>query len=162
MQKNPTVVSQRFDSFFVYSSGFTLIELMVTVIIIGVLSAIAYGSYNQHVIKANRSAAESLLLSIANKEEQYILDSRLYFCTTGGGCTNVLTGSALPYTVPSNISSNYTISISATDTAPSYTITATPIAGTSQATNDTSCGTLTYDSTQKKGYSGTGSVSSCW
>jgi type IV pilus assembly protein PilE len=142
-----------------------MVELMSVVAIIGILGAIAYPSYIQHVVKSKRSAAESVMYDIANKEEQYLLDARAYFCTTGGGCANALSGSSLPYTIPTNVSDNYTITVAATDTAatstaPTYTIKATPIGA--QLLKDTACGTLTLDQTNTKQISGTSSVSGCW
>jgi type IV pilus assembly protein PilE len=58
--------------------GFTLIELMVVVAIVGILSAVAYPSYLQQVRKSARAAAQSFMLTIVSKEEQYILDARDY------------------------------------------------------------------------------------
>ncbi|MDB5821688.1 MAG: putative type 4 fimbrial biosis transrane protein [Herminiimonas sp.] len=145
-------------------SGFTLVELMVTVAIIGILAAIGYPSYTRYIVKANRSAAESYMLGVASQEERFILDARTYFCTVAGGCTNVLTATT-GFTVPTEVSKNYSVSVAAPDTtttAPTYTITATPVGG--QLSRDTECKNLTLDQTGAKGINGGTSsiVSSCW
>lgn len=130
-------------------SGFTLIELMIVVIIAGILAAIAYPSYSQYVTKSKRSAAESFMLTVANKQEQYMLDARSYATTL----------SALGLTTPTDVAANYSIALSGV-TSTTYTITATP-SGTQQA-NDTKCANLTLNQTGAKGISGTGSVAACW
>jgi type IV pilus assembly protein PilE len=138
-------------------SGFTLVELMVTVAIIGVLAAIGYPSYTRYIVKANRSAAQSFMLTVASQEERFLLDARTYFCSVASGCTNVLSASTTPdFTVPATVSRNYTVSVAAPDTtttAPTYTITATPIGGQ-----------LSRDQNGTKGINGGTStnVSSCW
>ena len=134
--------------------GFTLIELMVTVAIVAILAAIAYPSYTQYVVRAKRSAAQSFILSLANKQEQYILDLRQYATTLA----------PLGYAgTPADISNNYTVTIAATNIAgapPTYVITAQAIG--SQSSRDGRCGNLTIDQTGTKGISGTGTVASCW
>lgn len=100
------------------SRGFTLIEVMIVVAIIGVLAAIAYPSYLQYVRRAARSAAQSFMLTIAAKEEQYMLDARSYTTTIGS------TGLAL--TAPPETTGRYTFSVSvAAGPPPTYIITAT-------------------------------------
>lgn len=140
--------------------GFTLIELMVTVAIIGILAAVAYPSYTQYIVRANRSAAQSFMFSVNNKQEQYMLDARSY----AGGSTAL---TDLGMTVPADVSSRYTISVTCTMPtavgnctalagAPTYLITGTPI-GT-QLANDTKCAALTLSNLGAK----TPTASGCW
>lgn len=99
--------------------GFTLIELMVTVAIIGILTAIAYPSYTQYMIRANRAAAQAEMMDIANRQQQFLLTNRSYADNT----TLELSG----YTLPSDVSSKYSYAIVVgAGTVPSYTLTFTP------------------------------------
>lgn len=109
---------------FYKASGFTLIEAIVTVAIIAILSAIAYPSYRNHAIHTNRSDVQQFMLDLANREEQYLLDTRQY-----GDL------SALNASLPARTAQYYTIAIAVDNdaTPPSYTITAEPVADTMQA-----------------------------
>lgn len=118
--------------------GFTLIELLIAVVIVGILGAIAFPSYQAHIIKGNRAAAQQFMLSIANKEEQYLLDSRSYTTTIGSG--------GLGLTTPTEVASLYTFTVDVTTTPLTYTVRATPVAGGRQASD----GTLTIDNTGAK------------
>lgn len=132
-------------------SGFTLIELMIVVAIATIIAAIAYPSYVQYTIRASRSAAQSFMLNVANKQEQYMLDARQY--------TDDL--SVLDLVPPEEVSSRYTVTIGGiAATPPAYTITATAIGN--QASKDTACGNLTLDQAGTKGESGTDTVAACW
>lgn len=126
-----------------HRSGFSLIELMVAVAIVGILAAIAYPSYTRYVTQGKRSAAQSFLYAVANKQEQYLLDNRAYTSTLAN-----LT------TTPADVSGNYTVAITVGTAPPSYTITAT--ATGAHATADAGCTPLTL--TQD----GTKSPAACW
>jgi len=113
------------------NNGFTLIELMITVAVIGILAAVAYPSYNDYLIRATRSAAQSFMLDVSNKEEQYLLDARIYTpVANNAGFTT------LGLTVPVEVSRFYSLSV-ASVTASTYTIQAAPIVGTRQAADGT-------------------------
>jgi type IV pilus assembly protein PilE len=119
--------------------GFTLIELMIVVAILGVLVAIAYPSYTNSLVKGNRAAAKSFLMEIAQKEQQYLLDNRSYF-----DATTVAEFTAVGISIPKEVSSFYQVSVDGVaGTPPRFTATATPKAGTRQAKD----GTLTIDNT---------------
>ena len=113
------------------NNGFTLIELMITVAVIGILAAVAYPSYNNYLIRATRSAAQSFMLDVSNKEEQYLLDARIY-----AAVANNAGFSTLGLTVPVEVSRFYNLSV-ASVTASTYSIQAAPIAGTRQASDGT-------------------------
>lgn len=60
------------------SSGFTLIELMITVVIVAILVSVALPSYQDYVRRGVRSAGQQVLADIAQRQEQYFLDARQY------------------------------------------------------------------------------------
>ncbi len=98
--------------------GFTLIEVMITIAIIGIISAIALPSYQSYVLKSRRAAAQAFLLQVALKEEEYFSSNRAYTTTISGA-------TGLGLTAPTETSGRYTYSV-CTTTACSA---ATPING---------------------------------
>jgi type IV pilus assembly protein PilE len=133
------------------TGGFTLIELMVVVVVLGILGAIAYPQYSQYVKRGHRSAAQQLMMKIASRQEQYMLDARAYTAAlTGAGSINF--GAAEEsYTCTATQCANafYTITVAlVAGPPPGYTITATPT-GT-QASDPTNFDVLTLDGTGTK------------
>lgn len=124
-------------------SGFTLIELMITVAVIGILAAIAMPSYQSYVRKAARSAAQSFMLDISNREQQYLLDQRTFSATVA----------ALGMTQPTETIGRYTFAIDITVPAgppPCFTVTGTPVVGSAQSVD----GVLTLDCKSNKARGG--------
>jgi type IV pilus assembly protein PilE len=117
-------------------AGFTLTELMIAVAVVGILAAIAYPSYRDHLRKGRRSAAESFMIAVAAREQQYLIDARRY--AAGAGALG-----ALNLAVPAEVAGFYAVTVEPVAPAgpPSYTIVATPIAGSAQVAD----GVLTLD-----------------
>lgn len=118
------------------ASGFTLVELMVTVAIVAILLGIAVPSYSLYMKRSRRGEAESALMDIAQREQTYLLDQRAY-------APDLAT---LNTSVSSDVTSYYTVAIATGATPPTFTVTVTPIAGTAQAGDYT----LTIDNTGAK------------
>ena len=146
--------------------GFTLIEVMVVVIIVAILASIGYPSYLDHLIRSKRAAAQGFMMSIANKEEQVMLDYRCYVSVAGNADFPKDPAGAPPglnLTVPPDVSDHYNIVVVGacpTNAPPTYTITATPTSPAQM--KDLKCNKLTLDQTGNKGITGTGSVQNCW
>ena len=130
-------------------NGFTLIEVMIAVVIIAVLAAIAYPSYNNHVTKTRRAAAAACLL-----ENQQLLE-RFY-------TTNLTYVGAAVVQCANGLDAHYQVGFDGAAAARSYTITATPQG--QQASRDTKCGTLSLTNVGGRAVSGTQSASpaQCW
>ena len=120
-------------------SGFTLIELMIAVAIIGLLSAIAYPSYTEHLITSKRGIAQAELISFSNAMEQYYIQHGSDY--RAGGIADAKPNVYSSY-VTVDGANLYNLSISAI-TESTYTLTAAPISGTSQASD----GNLTLTNT---------------
>lgn len=105
--------------------GFTLVELVVVVAIIGILVAIAVPSYQNHLRKARRAEAQTYLLDLANVQQQYLLDARTY-------APDPATLNKPP---PAGVSNFYNVAFVVPDPlvpAPSYLLTAIVRAGSPQ------------------------------
>lgn len=104
--------------------GFTLIEVMITMAIVAILASVAIPSYSRYVIKGNRAAAQQHLIDLAQREQQFLADARVYKDSVSG----------LNMQTPASVSKWYTIAIQVNEgPPPTFKITATPIAGSRQA-----------------------------
>ena len=123
-------------------AGFTLMELVVAIAIVGILAAIAIPSYNDQVVKTRRAAGASCLMEQAQFMERHFA-TRLQY-----------TDAALPDTgCEAELSGHYVIALSQTPDATTYGLAATPQGA--QAARDTRCGTLGINERGTKTVSGT-------
>jgi type IV pilus assembly protein PilE len=153
-------------------SGFTLIELMITVAIVAILAAIAYPSYIQHLRKGARAEGKTAMMRTAQLLERYYTANGGYPAAIGTAYGGTLAGltSITSAENPTAVTGKYDITMATADPNPppvppnpqtynSYTLTATPRA----PFQDPDCGILTLTSTGARGYSvATGTTQLCW
>ena len=120
--------------------GFSLIEVMIAVAIVGILVAIAVPSYQNHLRKGRRAEAQSFITQVAQRQQQYLLDARTY--ALGGGALV-----ELGMVAPTSVSDHYAVTVTpaAPTVPPSFTVTATPT-----STVQIPDGTLTLTNTGAK------------
>lgn len=112
--------------------GFTLLEVLVVVAIVGILAAIAYPSYQEYIIKTRRGDMQSEMLRIAQEAQRYQVSNRRF---NGMTLANLSSSGSYP-----SGTAYYTLAITTSATGNpaihnAWELIATPISGTSQ-TND--------------------------
>lgn len=117
--------------------GFTLIELMIVVAVIGILAAIALPSYQNYIQKSRRTDAKTAVLDLASREERYLSVNNTYTVSA----TALGYSSGFPLAVNSSSQSYYNLNVTAA-TPTSFTAVATP---TGSQTADSSCYTYKID-----------------
>ena len=105
------------------SRGFTLLELLIAVVLVGIIVAIALPSYQDHVRSSSRAAAQAYMMDVALAQTQHLADNRAY-----GELAN------LNVALPQHVAERYTITLELADgLPPGYLLKATPKAGSPQA-----------------------------
>jgi type IV pilus assembly protein PilE len=146
-------------------AGFTLIELMIAVAIVGILATIAATSYQRQVMQSHRTDARTALLDLAGREEKLFSTTNQYSAipsVLGYGAATT----AVSFPVGSSNGTNYyNVLITTPDpnqaNPNSYTITATPIPGSPQA-GDTTCTSLTVNQLGQQTATPVPNAATCW
>lgn len=128
-------------------NGFTLIELMITVVIIGILASIAYPSYQEFVKRSNRTEGQAFLSEVAARQERYFVQNNDY--TNDAKKLKLKSGST-------SETGKYKLSIAQKSGDGGYTLTA------ENQFNDKACGNLTLTATGIKGVTGSKAAEDCW
>jgi type IV pilus assembly protein PilE len=144
-------------------AGFTLIELMVTIVVASILAAIAIPAYTSQIRKSRRTEARTALLDLASREERFNSTNSAYTSSPG----NLGYSAAWPVTVGSGYYQITAVVCAAvtctgdTGTGAAFLLTAQPVVPQDK---DTICGSFTLDSTGTQQVTGAAAATpaSCW
>jgi len=146
--------------------GFTIVELLVVVGIIGVIAAIALPSYRNYITRAGRTDGQTWLMTVMQAQERFYSQNQTYTANLGVNglaMTNPRGGAVAANGSLTSEDGRYVISAAAcANAAITNCVLLTATAQGQQAATDTECGNLTLDSRGTKGEGGTGDVQSCW
>lgn len=136
-------------------SGFTLIELMMSLAILSILVAIAYPSYLSQVQKSHRTSAKTALLDLASREAQYYSTNNAYnYTLTSLGYSGAGTSTGT-IAIPSTTTQYYDLSVAVRTSGTGFVAQATPVG--SQAAD--ACATYEINDLGVKSVTGSGN---CW
>ena len=142
--------------------GFTLIELIITVAIVGILAAVAFPSYTAYLAKGRRADARVQLATAQQWTERFYSENFNYATDTASNAASA-TFSLQPFsTSPRNGegAALYNITLTVASTSQTYTLTAAPLAGGAMAAD--ACGSFTLNNTGRRGVTGTEALLTCW
>ena len=142
-------------------SGFTLIELMIVVAIIGILSAIAFPSYQSYVLRSGRADGMAKLMEVMQAQERFFSVEQTYTANLGAGAGGLAYGVAANAPVPSN-EGRYNIAAAACAGTVIGNCVALTATRAGAQVGDLQCGNLSLDSRGTKGESGTLTWQDCW
>ena len=124
--------------------GFTLIELMIAVAVVGILLAVALPSYSEHVRKSHRAEAQAYLMTVASRQQQFFVDTRAFATLANVGVA-----------VPTAVATHYTLALElVAGPPPGFSLVATPVGNQARER----CGVLRIDQSGTKGADAAG----CW
>lgn len=137
--------------------GFTLIEMMIVVVIVGILASIALPSYQEHVRRSNRAEGQAFLLDVAARQERYSAQNNEYITSSTVAMLKKLGLRERP-----NLSEEYSetgkykLSITTMSNGSGYKLTATP------TFTDPKCGNFVLNSLGERTMDGGGTREECW
>jgi type IV pilus assembly protein PilE len=141
------------------SAGFSLIELLITIMIIGILAAIAYPSYMSYAHSSDRTDARTTMMNVAQVLQRCYSQTFNYnSCLIGATPAGVTGASAGPTPSPQGY---YNITVAVGPANDQYLITATPPAGSFQA-KDSLCTSFTLASSGAQAATPAANSQTCW
>lgn len=130
------------------STGFTLIEMMIVLVVIGILASIAVPSYQSYITRNNRSEGQALLNDAAARQERFFTQNNQYATTVA----------QLGLASANSRTNVYQLQINRPNTT-QYTLSATPI---NKQAQDVDCGTYRLDQDGNRTITGRLSAADCW
>jgi len=112
--------------------GFTLVELMIVVVIVGILAGIAIPNYQAHVRKANRKDAMGALQGLAQAMERHYAEGNTYIGAAGSKGSPTANGAPWVFSAKSPIDGKAMYNLTINADIDAFTLRATPVAGTPQ------------------------------
>jgi type IV pilus assembly protein PilE len=106
--------------------GFSLVELMIVVVIIGVLAGIAYPNYQEYILRSSRVAAQSELTELSGLQEKIYLNSNAFSASVTAAYNGTSAG-GLGKTTGNSQDGKYAFTVSPSVSGQTYTLTATPV-----------------------------------